>query len=55
MVKFAHGLKVHKILLWGRPTMEGNPHLLTMTKFCYNVKKRKVIRNEMWYSINIFN
>jgi hypothetical protein len=27
--------------------MRSNPQLLIMTKFCYNVKKRKVIRNEI--------
>jgi hypothetical protein len=39
MVKLAHGLKVHEILLWDRPTTGGNSHLLIMTKFCYNIKK----------------
>jgi len=47
MVKLAHGLKAHKILLQDRPTTRGNPHLVTMTKFCYNIKKRRVIRNEI--------
>jgi hypothetical protein len=27
--------------------MKSNPHLLTMTEFCYNVKKQWVIRNEI--------
>jgi len=31
MVKFAHGLKSHEILLQDRPMMGSNPHLLTMT------------------------
>ncbi len=43
MVKLAHGLKAHEILLWDQPAMGGNLHLLTMTKFCYNIKKRRVI------------
>jgi len=33
MVKLAHGLKAHEILLWDRPAMGSNPHLLTMMKF----------------------
>jgi hypothetical protein len=41
MVKFAHGLKVHEILLWDHITMGGNLHLLTMVKICYKIKKRK--------------
>jgi len=47
MVKFMDGLKAHEILLQDRPTTRGNPHLLTMVGFCYNVKKRKVIQNEI--------
>ncbi len=47
MVKFMHGLKAHKILLQNQLVMGCNLHLLTMTKFCYNVKKQKVIRNEI--------
>jgi hypothetical protein len=30
MVKLAHGLKAHKILLWDQPTIGGNPHLMTL-------------------------
>jgi hypothetical protein len=47
MVKLTHGLKVHEILLWDWLAMGGNPHLLTMVKFCYNIKKRRVIQNEI--------
>ncbi len=47
MVKLAHGLKAHEILWWDRPAMGSNPHLLTMMKFYKNVKKRRVIRNEI--------
>jgi len=47
MVKFAHGLKAHEILLRDWLVTGGNLHLLTMTKFCYNIKKRRVIRNEI--------
>ncbi len=47
MVKLAYGLKAHKILLRDQPIMGRNLHLLTMTKFCYNVKKRRVIQNEI--------
>jgi hypothetical protein len=47
MVKLAQGLEAHKILLRDRPTMGGNPHFLIMIEFCYNVKKQKVIRNEI--------
>jgi hypothetical protein len=43
MVKLAHGLKAHEILLYDWLAMGGNLHLLTMTKFCYNNKKGKVI------------
>jgi len=45
MVKFMHGLKAHEILLWDQPMMGSNLHLLTMTKFSYNMKKKRVIRN----------
>jgi hypothetical protein len=47
MVKLAHGLKAHEILLQDQPPMVGNSHLLTLMKFYYNVKKQSVIRNEM--------
>jgi len=30
-----------------KPMTGGSPHLFTMTKFFYNVKKRTVIRNEI--------
>jgi hypothetical protein len=43
MVKLAHGLKAHEILLWDQLVMGRNLNLLAMTKFCYNIKKRKVI------------
>jgi hypothetical protein len=43
MVKLGHGLKAHKILLRDWLAIRGNPHLLTITKFCYNVKKKRVI------------
>jgi hypothetical protein len=43
MVKLVHGLKVHEILLQDWFATGGNLHLLTMTKFYYNVKGRKVI------------
>ncbi len=39
MVKLAHGLKVHKILLQDQPVTKGNSHLLMMSKFYYNIKK----------------
>jgi hypothetical protein len=45
MVKLVHGLKAHEILLRDWLMTRGNPHLLTMTKFCYNIKKRRVIQN----------
>jgi len=41
----------HEILLWDQLATGGNSHLLTMIEFCYNVKKRKVIQNE----IMVFN
>jgi thymidine kinase len=41
MVQFVHGLKVHE--MQDQLATGANPHLLTMIKFCYNVKKRKVI------------
>jgi hypothetical protein len=47
MVKFVHGLKAHEILLQDRRMMGSNPNLLTTIEFCYNVKKRQVIRNEI--------
>ncbi len=47
MVKFAHGLKVFEILLQDRLVTRSNLHLLTTTKFCYNVKKRRVIQSEI--------
>ncbi len=47
MVKLVHGLKVHEILLHNQLVTQGNLHLLTMTKFCYNMKKRRVVRNEI--------
>ncbi len=47
MVKFAHGLKTFEILLQDRFVTSNNKHLLTMTKFCYNVKKWRVIHNDI--------
>jgi hypothetical protein len=47
MVKLALGLKAHEILLRDQLTMGGNPHLLKMIEFCYNIKKRRVIQNEI--------
>jgi hypothetical protein len=47
MVKLTHGLKAHEILLRDQLATGGNPHLLTMMEFCYNLKKRRVIRNEI--------
>ncbi len=47
MVNLAHGLKVHGNLLWDWIVMGGSSHLLTMMEFRYNVKKRKVIQNEI--------
>jgi hypothetical protein len=47
MVKLTHGLKPHEILLWDWLATRGNPHLVTMMQFCYIVKKRRVIRNEI--------
>jgi hypothetical protein len=47
MVKFAHGLKMFEILLWDWPVTGSNSHLLITTKSNYNVKKRRVIRNEI--------
>jgi hypothetical protein len=47
MVKLAHGLKAHENLPQDWPTMKRNSHLLIMMKFCYNVKKRRVIQNEI--------
>ncbi len=41
MVKLVHGLKVHE--MWDQFAIGGNPHLLTMIEFCYNVKKRRMI------------
>jgi len=39
MVKLVHGLKVHEILLRDQLATRGNLHLLTMTKFRYNMQK----------------
>jgi hypothetical protein len=47
MVKLTHGLKVHQILLRDQPTTRSTPHHLTMMEFCHNVKKWKVIQNEI--------
>jgi hypothetical protein len=47
MVKLVHGLKTHKILLQDWPTTKRNPHLLEMKFFCYNIKKKRVIQNEI--------
>lgn len=47
MVKLTRGLKVHEILLQDQLASRGNSHLLTLTKFYYNVKKQRVIRNEI--------
>jgi hypothetical protein len=47
MVKFAHGLKTFEILLQDRLVTGSNLHLLTTTKFYYNVNKRRVIQNEI--------
>jgi len=38
-MKLVHNLKAHEILLQDQPMTKGNPHLLTITKFCYNIKK----------------
>jgi len=46
MVKFTHGLKAHEMLLWDWLAMS-NLHLLTMTTFSYNMKKMRVIWNEI--------
>jgi hypothetical protein len=43
MVKLVFGLKAHEILLRDWLAMKCNLHLLTMTKFYYNVRRRKVI------------
>jgi hypothetical protein len=45
MVKLAHGLKVHGILLWDQLATRNN--FLTMMEFCYNIKKQRVIKNEI--------
>jgi hypothetical protein len=47
MVKLLHGLKAHGILLWDRPIMGRNLHLMIMTEFCYNIKRQNVIKNEI--------
>jgi hypothetical protein len=47
IMKFTHGLKAHEILLRDQPTTGSNLHLLIMKKFYYNIKKRRVIRNEI--------
>ncbi len=47
IVKFAHGLKMHEILLWDQLRTGSNLHLLTMVKFWYNIKKRRVIQNKI--------
>jgi hypothetical protein len=47
MVKLVHGLEAHEILLQDHLTTGGNLHLLTMMRFCYNVKKRREIQNEI--------
>jgi hypothetical protein len=47
MVKLVHGLEAHENLLWDQLTMGGNLYLLTMMEFCYNIRKRKVIQNEI--------
>jgi hypothetical protein len=38
-MKLVHGLKAHEILLRDQPMTKGSLHLLTITKFCYNIKK----------------
>ncbi len=47
MVKLAHGLKAHEILSWDQLVTRSNLHLLTMMEFYYNMKKRRVIQNEI--------
>jgi hypothetical protein len=47
MVKHVHGLKANGILWQDWHATGGNPHLLIMTEFCYNIKKRRVIQNEI--------
>ncbi len=55
MVKLVHGLKVHEILLWDQLATQGNLHLLTMTKFCYNIQKEGWFEMKLWYSIISLN
>jgi hypothetical protein len=47
IMKLTHGLKAHEILLQDRLAMGSNLHLLIMKNFYYNIKKRRVIRNEI--------
>ncbi len=47
MVKLMHGLEVQEILLQDRLAIRSNFQLLTMMEFCYNVKKRREIQNEI--------
>jgi hypothetical protein len=47
MVKLAHGLKAHIILLRDQPMTGSNLHLLMMTEFYYNIKKQRVIKNKI--------
>jgi len=47
MQKLVNNLKLHKITMHNYLASGRNPHLLTMAKFCYNVKKKKMIQNEI--------
>ncbi len=47
MQKLMNNLKLQKITMRNYLASGGNPHLLTMAKFCYNVKKKRVIQNEI--------
>ncbi len=45
IVKLVHGLKAQEIVLRDQPMTRRDLHFLTMTEFCYNIKKRRVIQN----------
>lgn len=55
MQKLVNDLKSHKITMCNRLASGRNPRLLTMAKFCYNVKKKIVIWNEIMVHHNCPN
>jgi DNA repair protein RadC len=52
MQKLVNSLKVHEITMHDHLASGRNTHLLAMVEFCYNVKKRKMIHNEIMVQHN---